>query len=341
MEIRRLDAADPEATAAWHATYHDAQVYGQDHPTPWMLEEMRAAFLGTQPGRLLEPFGGYVDGACVTTGMLELPLMDNLGVAGVDVTTRPADRRRGHGSAMLEHLTALAAAHGRGTLQAEATWPYDAPVDGAGTPGADFLTGHRFVFSLGDVQRLLELPVEEALLDRLATESAGHHADYRLRDFAGPVPEDIIDGFGLLIGSLIEEAPQGDMDFEAEVFDAVRIRADEVVFAAAGRTKYTTVAVAPDGELVAYSELAVPVHDPTRVYQWGTLVRPEHRGHRLGMATKVHNLRRLQEGEPARSTLMTYNAEGNWHMVAVNEALGFRPVGRLGEFQKRLDAAAA
>jgi GNAT superfamily N-acetyltransferase len=341
MEIRRLDAADPEAMAAWHATYLAAQVHGQDHPSPWMLEEMRASFLGGQLGRRLEPFGGYVDGACVTTGVLELPQMDNLDVARVDVGTRPEDRRRGHGSAMLGHLTALAVTHGRGTLQAEATWPYDAPADGAGTPGADFLTGHDFVFSLGDVKQVLELPVEEALLDRLAKQSSVHHADYRLRDFVGPVPEDIVDGFGVLIGSLTEEAPKGEMDLEAELFDAARIRADEAVLAAAGRTKYATVAVARSGELVAYSELAVPVHDPARVYQWGTLVRPEHRGHRLGMATKVHNLRRLQEGEPARTTLTTYNAEVNSHMVAVNEALGFRPVGRLGEFQRRLRPAAA
>ena len=88
--------------------------------------------------------------------------------------------------------------------------------------------------------------------------------------------------------------------------------------------------------MVAYSELVVPTYDPERVYQWGTLVRREHRGHRLGLATKVHNLRRFQEQRAGRSAVFTYNAEVNRHMIAVNEALGFRPVGRLGEFQKQL-----
>lgn len=34
--------------------------------------------------------------------------------------------------------------------------------------------------------------------------------------------------------------------------------------------------------------------------------------------------------------LTTYNAEVNAHMIGVNEALGFRPVARLGDFQKKL-----
>ena len=174
------------------------------------------------------------------------------------------------------------------------------------------------------------------MLQRLARDAAPWHADYRIRDFAGPVPEDIIDGFGELVGSLLSEAPMGDLEIEPEVFDATRIRADEKVFEASGRTKYTTVAIAGDGTVAAYSELVVPSYDPGRVYQWGTLVRPDHRGHRLGMATKVHNLRRVQEREPGRTMLFTYNAEVNTHMIGVNDAMGFRPVQRLGEFQKKL-----
>ena len=34
--------------------------------------------------------------------------------------------------------------------------------------------------------------------------------------------------------------------------------------------------------------------------------------------------------------VFTYNAEVNDHMIAVNEQMGFRPVARLGEFQKKL-----
>ena len=109
---------------------------------------------------------------------------------------------------------------------------------------------------------------------------------------------------------------------------------------AQGRTLYNTVALDGEGWPVAYSNLATTRHDPGNAFQWGTLVRPEHRGHRLGLAVKAVNLRFYQDSvrdDDHRATrLRTWNAEVNTHMVAVNERLGFRPVERLGEFQKGL-----
>jgi GNAT superfamily N-acetyltransferase len=336
VQIRPLDPADDAQMGAWHATYAVAHAHGLEHPAPWTREEMRAQLLHPRSGERVEAFAGYDEGALVGTGMVTFPLMDNAHLAYVDLTTRPEHRRRGHGTAMLEHLTALAVADGRTTLNADAAWPYEAPADGAGTPNADFLTARGFVFSLGDVKRALDVPVDDGLLTRLAADVAPYHRGYELRRFAGPVPEDIVDSFGALIGSLMTQAPMGELDVEPEVFDATRIRDDEKVFEASGRRKYTTVAVAPGGDVVAYSELVVPSFDPGHLFQWGTLVLPEHRGHRLGLATKVHNLQFLQEHLDHPRVLFTYNAEVNDHMIAVNEVLGFRPVERLGEFQKKL-----
>jgi RimJ/RimL family protein N-acetyltransferase len=80
----------------------------------------------------------------------------------------------------------------------------------------------------------------------------------------------------------------------------------------------------------------VPKHDPGHVFQWGTLVAAGHRGHRLGMATKAHNLLWVMAEEPGRTSLVTTNAEVNRHMIAVNEALGFRPVERHVELHRAL-----
>ena len=260
MQIRPLDASEPAAMAAWHATYHAAHVFGQQHASPWMLEEMRAS--SSASGRRADRALRRVRRRGLRRDRHpRLPQMDNRHIGYLDVAVHPDHRRQGHGSAMLATSPSRGRPGPEHPQRRRRVGPRRA-ADGAGTTNADFLTAHGFVFGLGDVKRALDLPVDDALLERLAAEAAPHHVDYVLRDFVGPVPEDIIDAFGDLVGSLISEAPMGDLDFEPEVFDATRIRADEKVFEASGRTKYTTVAIAGDGEVVAYSELVVPTYDP-------------------------------------------------------------------------------
>ncbi len=337
LVIERLDPNDPDAMAAWHATYLASNVHQREHATPWQLEEIRAQLRAEDnPGSRALAWSGRVDGQVLVVGALDLPLMDNLTQAYVEVNTLPSQRNRGLGSAMLEHLIGEAERHGRTVLNTEAAYPYDGPADGAGHAYADFLTHRGFTFGLGDVQRVLDLPADERMLQGLVDEATPYHPGYQIRQFTGPVPDDILDSFGRLIGSLMTEAPTGELEVEGEVFDADRIRADEKVFEESGRTKYTTVAIAPDGTVAAYSELVVPRYDPGRVFQWGTLAHPEHRGHRLGLATKARNLLWLQRERDDLRVLTTYNAEVNSHMIGVNERMGFRPVERLGEFQRKL-----
>ena len=336
MHIHPLDATDEQALQAWHATYLAADTAGRAHATPWMLPEMRADFLGERTGERVLPFAGYVDGQVVSCGLVELHLKEDLDVADVMAWTDPDRRGLGYGSAMLERLTGTARDAGRTTLTSEVAVPLDGPADGAGHPDADFLVARGFTFDIGDVVRVLDLPADEERLRRLAEDAAPYHSDYTLRRFLGPVPDDILEPFGELIGSLMTEAPSGELKRDVEIMDEERIRTDERVFEASGRTKYTTVAVAANGDVVAYSELVVPRHDPQHVYQWGTLVRPDHRGHRLGLATKAHNLLWLQDEVHGPASLVTMNAEVNAQMISVNEALGFRAVERLAEFHKRL-----
>lgn len=334
--VEPLDVGDDRATAAWHAAYLAAERHGRPHAVPYALEELRADFSGARVGERFLPCWRRVDGEVVACGLAVLPQKENLHLAHVEVWTHPDHRRAGHGTAVLEHLLGVAREAGRTTLLAATAVPYDGPADGAGSPGTAFLTRHGFEFDLGDVMRVLDLPCDTGRLEELAAEAAPYHRDYTLRRFVGPVPEDILLPFGELIGSLVTEAPSGEIAWDREVFDEERIRADEAVFAAAGRTKYTTVAADPTGALVAYSELVVSRYDPDHVFQWGTLVAPDHRGHRLGLATKAHTLLFLHEAGAARGTLVTFNAEVNRHMIAVNEALGFRPVERVAEFRATL-----
>lgn len=336
MEIRPLDPHDETALAAWHAVYEAADVFERPHAAPWRLPEMRADLTQPRVGESFAPWAGLVGDQIVCCGLVVLPLKDNLELAFLRLWTPPAHRRRGYGSAMLDWLTAEAAAAGRTSFGAEAHVPFEARVDGVGHADADFGYKRGWTFDLCDIVRVLPLPVDQARLDRLAAESAPHHEGYTLLQFVNHVPDDLLAAFGELVGSLMVEAPQGELTFEAEVFDEERLRSDEASTIAAGRTTYTTVALAGDGVPVAYSELVVPRHDPGMVFQWGTLVHPDHRGHRLGMATKVANLAWVQREAPGRERVYTMNAEVNQQMVGINEALGFRPVERHVSLLKRL-----
>ena len=127
----------------------------------------------------------------------------------------------------------------------------------------------------------------------------------------------------------------GDLDLEVATPDVAAVREQEALIAAQSRTSLCAVALTPDGQVAAYTQLVVS-RDDASAYQWGTLVRREDRGHRLGMRVKLENLRRLQRELPRTPRVVTFNAESNTHMLAVNTALGFRPSGRLAELQKRI-----
>jgi hypothetical protein len=89
------------------------------------------------------------------------------------------------------------------------------------------------------------------------------------------------------------------------------------------------------GELAAYSVLQYSALKPWLAQQDDTLVAKPHRGHRLGMLVKVLNLRRMMEAHPSVGRILTFNAAENDHMLAINIALGFRPAGYDGEWQRR------
>jgi len=337
LEIVDLDPFDRTAFDAWHDVYlraeHEA---GTSVSSPWQLEEMRATM--QHPGSSAAQLGwsGLVAGRVVVVGWMRLPLLDNRDRAEVAVHTLPEARRRGYAAAMLRHIEQVARERDRTILVAESAWPYVAGPDGAGEPGPEFAAAQGFALALGDVKRTLRLPLADGVLDALAAEAAPYHDDYPLRSFVGPVPDELLDGWARLVSSLMTEAPMGDLDVEPETADPAVVREREDLLVSQGRTKYNTVALDPAGELVAYTDLATTVHEPGRAFQWGTLVRGDARGHRLGLAVKVANLQQLQRERSDIELLTTFNAEVNAHMIGVNVRLGFEPVGRLGEFQKKL-----
>jgi GNAT superfamily N-acetyltransferase len=267
-----------------------------------------------------------VDGAVAGALRLILPLRDNGTVAILDLAVHPAHRRRGLGRALLTEGLALAAAHGRTDAIADVDEP------GPDTPGRAFALRSGWTCDLLETRRDLVLPVDE---ERLAALEADAGAGYDVVTWRDRTPDDLLEDRALLARRMTTDAPQGDLPVEEEDWDGARMREHEAVSLARGRTVLSAGAVR-DGRLVAYTDLQIPLAQPERAQQAGTLVLREHRGHRLGARMKVAVLRQVAADFPAVRRISTYNSEGNRPMVAVNEALGFRPAGQFSAWSTRV-----
>jgi GNAT superfamily N-acetyltransferase len=269
------------------------------------------------------------DGGVVGALRLLLPTKDNPTVAVVDVAVHPGTRRRGLGTALLTEGIRLAAAAGRTELIAEVDEP--APR----TPGREFAQRYGWTCDLLETRRDLVLPPDEQALSDLEAAARKASAGYDVITWRDRTPDELLDDRALLEQRMTTDAPHGDLPVEEERWDGDRIREYEASHVARGRTVLSAGAV-QDGRLVAFTDLQVPLAQPERANQAGTLVLREHRGHRLGALVKAAVLRELAATLPQVRRISTYNSDSNLPMVAVNEALGFRPAGHLSSWSRHL-----
>ncbi len=259
----------------------------------------------------------------------------------------PECRNRGIGTALFDHLEAIARESGRPLIQTGATHlniageDRLAPPTGFGTvpahdPGVRFLRGRGY--SLEQIYRIsfLHLPVEPARLTAQREQAeAAAGPDYRVTAWNGPVPDRWLDDIARLQARMSTDAPSAGLEIDEEAWDAARVRAQEARAARAGRVHFVAaVEHVPSGHLVAFTGVSVPDDRGRSIRQGPTLVLTEHRGHRLGMLVKVVNIQELARHSPESSLIMTDNAEENRPMLNVNEAVGFEAVAYEGGWKK-------
>lgn len=337
IRIVPVDPRDDGMLESLHTVLQKSDRYERAYPMTYTTSELAVTYGATPTASAADAWLAFDGDAAVGSLEVNRPLLDNLTLLDASVRVVPEARRRGIGTQLAQHAFALAREHGRTTLSC---WIAGAQTDPTGRaldtrlrPGEAFAASFGMTNRLTDLHRVLDLPVPPARLRELAASVAPHHADYRLVQWVGFCPEEYVDSYCRLRSSIISEAPRGELELEDEAYDEKRLRTEEHELERMRRTAYTTAAVGPDGELVAHTTVVVAGTDPGRAYQWDTLVLPRHRGHRLGLALKVANLSRMQAGHPDRTELHTFNAEDNPPMSAVNDAMGFRSVERMGEWQ--------
>ncbi len=339
MKIREVDVHDDAIMARTYAILRAAQQYGRESMPFWSEHEATVMFRRPEEAEDWRFFGAFegegADEEMIGSSMMVRPLLDNTSFAFLEVNVEPERRGRGIGSALVEHLVETARNAGRIRLLAEANLPFERRED---HPYRRFAENRGFALANVEVRRVLELPIDSSILQGWVDDAAPHHADYRIQTFVDDVPDELIPSLVHNHNQLALDAPTGELEFEAEAMTPDGFKDRRAKLKEMGRTIFETVAIAPDGDVVAHSTLAVGTDDPENVSQWGTLVRRDHRGHRLGMAVKATNLRAMQQAYPDHKRIVTTNAETNAPMVSINETMGFKPVELLAEFQRVLAA---
>jgi len=340
MEIIEFNGDDPalvEQAFALLTAAHRADT--PENPAP-VERFFTTLFTHAFPGRENHWYGCVEDGELLGHARLTFFTDENLELAMLRFgAVHPDHRGRGVGTALLDHAERASAANGRTTVLT------GAPVYWEGGPARDeafarLLEARGYAKALTTVNRRspvdpLGAEREAEAYDR-ALAAAGD--DYEVRQWVGPVPDDLIDTMCRMETMIINEIPLGEIEMEVEHMTPEKLRAREAVYAAEGRLIVNSVALDRNGEIVAWTEVGVDEGDYRDAHQAITIVDPAHRGHRLGLLLKLANLRQIRDRFPHVEYIWTDNADVNAPMIAINELLNYTTVDASAEYQLKVAA---
>ena len=332
MDIRPLRVDDTaELRAFYDVTWRAEMDDGRDWNGHWTFDELASMLRDQTPDSRWFPLAAYDGPALVGAGLVRVSELDNLDKAYVFAMVDPPERGRGVGGALLEAMVDRCRELGRTVVTSNAAYAGPERDD---APPVRFAAAHGFHVANTEIQRQLRLPVADAVLDAVDADSLAHREGYTVRTFTDAIPDELLPSYCALVNQLVVDAPSGDLDYDEEGSTPESVRERMATHRRIGRRVFYSLALA-GGQAVAQSDLGVQTEGDTAV-QWGTYVHREHRGHRLGAAVKVANLRAIQQDRPDVTRIDTSNAETNAYMVSINERLGFEVTAVMPTFLRRL-----
>ncbi|MQM26801.1 hypothetical protein [Glycomyces albidus] len=336
MKIIEFNAADADlidqALAILKAA-HDVDT--PENPT-YTERFFRTLFTHLMPGRERHWFAAVGDdGRAAAFARANFFTEENRELAMYELKVHP-DHRAGDADALLrDHVERFCAEHGRTSIVTAV------PVYWEGGPARDGSTARAleargYTLALTTVNR--RSPVDPLGADeeeRRYTEALAKAGDaYEVRQWIGPVPDDLVDTMCRMDTMIMAEIPLGEIEAQPEQVTPEKLRAREAVNAVEGRTWVHSVAVErATGEVRAWTEIALDEGDTVNGMQGITIVDPAHRGHRLGLLLKLANLRQLRAHSPSTQWIWTDNADVNAPMIAINELMGYETVDANAEYQ--------
>jgi mycothiol synthase len=260
------------------------------------------------------PDGSFAGAANVSWGLTD----ENRHLASVDVNVHPEHRRRGIAKALLRPVVDVVEEDGRSVLMGSSNDRVPAGEAFARRTGAE-------VGLLGHTNRLLISAVDREMIARWIAEGPVRAPGYSLVAIDGRYPDDLVEPI-IDVLDVMNTAPREGLDMEDQNWTVEQIRQGEESMAATKRERWHLAARHDaSGDLVGFTEVSWVPHEPATVWQWGTAVRPEHRGHALGKWLKATMLKRILDERPGVVDVRTHNADSNEPMLGINRLMGFEP----------------
>ena len=240
----------------------------------------------------------------------------NPDVGRVGHSVRSGHRGKGIGTALLAWEVAFAQSLGQSRLLIHTDSRIPAGDEIAAALGAQIKAREH-------ENRLLLADVDVELLRGWANDDKS--AEYELLAIDSQIPDELAEDYVALV-LVMNTAPRDDLQVNDFTYSVAQLREGEAQVEKVGAREWTLVVRHREsGDLVGVHTLYFAPDDRKKTYVGITGVVPAHRGHGFGRLLKATLTLRLLTEHPEVECVVTGNADSNTHMLAINEAMGYRP----------------
>lgn len=242
---------------------------------------------------------------------------DNRHLFDGGISVLPQHRRQGLATQLLHKLLEIGEANKRTLLL-------------TGT-GSTVPAGHAFAEKVGadkgletHTNQLVLADVDLTMVQSWIDAAKAKAAEFDMGLWTDAYPEEDLKEICQLF-EVMNTAPRGDLNVEDEKIQPEDLREGEASMKARGVERWELYVRHHSGEFAGFTGTYWDPENPENLWQGGTGVIPKYRGHGLGKWLKAVMIQKVLAERPVVKRIRTGNADSNAPMLAINNALGFKP----------------